>query len=223
MILMITIKKPIVILSIILLYLVPSQILAEGAISELEQTIKRIKPFKASFTQVYFDAFQDKTITSKGSLTFMQPGLMKWEYSEPEEMLFIVGKIFAWLYDPVLENVTVQQLDNISGIKSMRFLSKDEPISKHFTLTAPDRKLIDAPEQRSVLYLKPINENPSLAELQIVYDAENAEIHQFVIIDHNTNFRKVTFHNITYDSKIRESDFEFTVTEDMEVIQGIAN
>lgn len=221
---MITLKKNFLFATLLFsVSLFPVSLIAENEINLLEETIKKIRPFTAAFTQVYFDSFQDKTIKSKGILTFMQPGLMKWDYREPEEMLFIVGAEFAWLYDPLLENVTIQELDKISGIKSMRFLSNDEAISQHFTATSPTQILIEKSDQYKIVFLKPLRGNPSLAELQIAYNPDTSEIHQFVIIDHNYNYRKVTFDSLEYKPSIKPSDFIFNVTEDMEVIQGIAN
>ncbi|MBU2512088.1 outer membrane lipoprotein carrier protein LolA [bacterium] len=196
---------------------------ADDQLDQLENIIKKIEPFSTTFSQEYFDAFQGKTIQSKGLLKFMQPGLMAWSYQEPEEMLFVVGKEFAWLYDPIMENVTIQELDKISGIKSMRFLSKDENISQHFITTTPQAILVEVSEGQYAMFLKPVQPNPSLAELQIVFDPAKSEIRQFVIIDHNSSYRRVTFEDVKQDPTLNVSDFEFIVTEDMEVIQGIGN
>lgn len=192
-------------------------------IERLEKTIKELSPFTCDFTQTYRDRFQDKTAISRGTFSFMQPGLMRWEYRSPEEMLFIVGREKAWLYDPILENVTIQELDQVSGIKTMRFLSRDESIGNHFHPYTPQSILLEDVEGGEAIYLKPNNKNQSLAELQIVFDAEKQQILQFVIVDHNQNYRRITLSNIREDPTLSASDFSFEVTSTMEVIEGFTN
>lgn len=192
-------------------------------IERLEKSIKSIKPFRSEFTQEYYDTFQDKTLISSGTLVFMQPGLMKWTYKQPEEMIFVVGREKVWLYDPILENVTIQRLDRVSGIKSLRFLSGDEKISLLFREIESKRKLVDDSNDHLYAVLAPVEENQALAELQLLMDTKSNRILQFVLIDHNDNYRKVTIDNWKLDQSIEATEFEFTVTEDMEVIQGISN
>ncbi len=200
-----------------------SAIEAKADIRLLESTIKNLRPFTCRFSQVYYDAFQQRTVTATGSFSFMQPGLMKWKYEDPEETLFIVGREKAWLYDPDLENVTIQLLEDVQGIRSLRFLSDDNVISDHFELINPEKNYLDAFQGNQVVYLSPLQKNQALAELQIVFDEKKNQVLQFVLVDHNRNYRKITLTDLTNDSNLKESDFEFTVTESMEVIQGFEN
>jgi outer membrane lipoprotein carrier protein len=196
---------------------------AQSTIHQLESTIKQLQPFNGRFVQEYFDAFQEKKASASGVFSFMQPGLMKWSYEEPEQLLFIVGRDKAWLYDPILENVTVQALDKVSGIQSLKFLSDKENISRHFVEIKPQSIFIDRKQGPEVVFLSPVEKNQSLAELQLVYNSKTQRIHQFVLIDQNRNYRKITLTGVTIDHDLKESDFEFIITQDMEVIQGFGN
>lgn len=197
---------------------------ADGSrLKRFERNIREIEPFTSHFTQMFYDAFQDRTVTSEGTLTFMQPGLMRWQYETPEEMLFIIGREKVWLYDPVLENVTIQSLGKVSGIRSLRFLSGEEKLSELFRDVKTERRLVDDFPDAEAIFLKPLEENASLYELQLVLNMQKNLLLQFVIIDHNSNIRKVTLKNIKTLETVDKSMFRFEVTEGMEVIQGMAN
>ena len=196
---------------------------ANGEIQVLDRAIKAIQPFTSEFTQEYYDAFQDKHVISNGKLSFMQPGLMKWSYEAPEEMLFIIGQENVWLYDPLLENVTVQELSRISGIRSLRFLAGDEDLSVLFEKTMPKKLLVGNASGHLVIALKPKEKNQALSELQLVFDLKNNRFMEFVLIDHNANYRKIVLSGINPDLSLKASDFQFLITDDMEVIQGISN
>lgn len=189
----------------------------------LDAAIKNIKPFRSGFEQVYYDAFQDKQIVSRGTLSFMQPGLMRWFYQTPDEMLFIVGREKVWLYDPLLENVTIQDLSSVSGLRSLRFLSGEETLTLLFKEINTRRLLITKDKAEMIITLAPLEKNQSLAELQVAFDLQQNQIVEFVLIDHNDNYRRIKLFDIKTDFTLKETDFVFKVTEDMEVIQGISN
>ncbi len=192
-------------------------------IQVLDEAIKAMQPFTCEFSQEYYDAFQDKKAISKGRLSFMQPGLMKWNYETPEEMLFIIGREKIWLYDPLLENVTIQELSHGSGIRSLRFLSGDEQLNLLFKETVPKKLLVSSNTNDMVITLTPKKKNQALAELQLVFDLTGNKLVEFVLIDYNFNYRKIVLSETKPDFSLKESDFQFLVTEDIEVIEGINN
>ncbi len=196
---------------------------ADSKIANLEKSIKLFRPFQCKFTQDFYDAFQEKTTRAIGTMMFMQPALMKWSYEQPEEMLLVIGKEKMWLYDPILENVTIQPLHEVSGIRSLRFLSGDEQISKHFNEIVPTKIRLDLKKGLTAVFLAPAQKNQALSELQILYDNRTHQLHQFVLIDHNANYRKLTFNDISLRPESKASEFEFIVKENMEIIQGISN
>lgn len=209
-------------LYLILFIFISLSVGAGERIERLESTINNIQPFSSQFRQFYYDAFQEKTMQSNGEFYFRQPGLMKWHYQSPEETLFIVGSEKAWLYDPILENVTVQELDKVSGIKTMRFLSRNEKISTHFKEISPKASHLDKLDGTEQIFLSPLDKNQALAQLQIAFDQKKNQIKQFVIIDHNSNYRKITLSDIKTDSSIGVEMFDFKITDEMEVIEGFA-
>lgn len=189
----------------------------------IEEKIKKITAFSCYFTQENFDSFQDKTTYSKGQMTFKQPGLMRWHYSDPDESLIVIGHEFVWVHDPILENVTIQQLDKIAGINSLQFLSEKRKLRNHFLEITPKQVFIDTNPKYVSVFLAPKKEQEGFSELQLSFEKHSHKIAQLVIIDQNGNYRKITFNRMVDNPPINESDFEFQVTEDMEVIKGIHN
>ena len=50
---------------------------------------------------------------AEGLVSYKRPGKMRWLYEAPEEQLLVINGQTMWLYDPLLENVTVQKLSLI--------------------------------------------------------------------------------------------------------------
>ncbi|MCP4754239.1 MAG: outer membrane lipoprotein chaperone LolA [Proteobacteria bacterium] len=186
----------------------------------VERSLKATTAFSGRFALEYFDSLQDKKTYSEGIFAFKQPGLMRWTYQKPEEFKIIVGKDTIWIYDPILENVTVQKIDKVPGINSLAFLYEPERLSKHFKEISPSQKLLDKEPGDRWLFLIPKKKNQNISELQIAFDTNANQIRQFVIIDGNRNYRKITFSKMKSNPELDPSEFEFNIPEGMEVIDG---
>ncbi len=192
-------------------------------IVDFEKKLRKTKSFSCHFIQENYDSFQDKQTFSEGHLIFMQPGLMKWNYIKPDELQIILGADKVWIYDPILENVTIQKIENVSGIQSLRFLSEQNRLATYFTEISTKKWIIDTKPNDRTISLIPKKKNSSYSELQLALDKKTFQIKQFAIVDLNQNYRKITFSEIINNPEIDQSEFEFQITESMEVINAPQN
>lgn len=179
--------------------------------------------FVADFQQLYYDAMLDQTSVSSGKIFYRKPGLMSWDYNNPDATQIIIGKEKIWIYDPDLENVTIQYLDQVSRMDALSFFLKNEDLEKHFSVTQPEKSFIENAESIIPLYLKPKKESQHIAELQLALEKNSYKIQQFILVDHQKNYRRIRFNNMVLNVLIDPSKFEFVVTEGMEVIDEMVN
>jgi len=185
--------------------------------------LAKTNSFSSHFVQDYYDSLQDKTSRTVGEFAYKRPGLMKWSYAEPDELQIIVGSNKVWIVDPILENVTIQNIDQVSRIKTLAFLMEENNLSNHFIVTSVSKKILKTSKEWSVLYLKPRKGDPFITELQIAIDKKNHFISQFVVVDAHMNYRKIVFTKPQFNQKFRDQEFEFLVPENMDVIDGLDN
>jgi len=194
----------------------------QNKFDRIEKKILNIKSMGGTFHQEYFDSLQGKKSYSSGTFAFMQPALMKWQYQEPEELLIIIGKEKLWMFDPILENVTIKKVDAITDYSTLASLFKPDQLRHHFKEIQPKKRILDTDPDIMAFYLAPKKPNPNAVEIQVGFDRKKFYIRQFVIFDANQNYRKISFSELSLNPDYRESDFQFAVTEDMEVIEDIA-
>jgi len=208
--------------AMILIILLPLTILAEDQpIREFQRYFSQIKTFQGRFQQVYFDALLDRTSESEGTVLYKKPGLMRWNYERPDQTQIIIGEEVIWVYEPDLENVTVQPIDEVARMDTLAFLLKNENLELFYKTITPQKPLLD--KELFALNLTPIKPNNYLVELQLGLDKNNKQLRQFVIIDKQNNYRKVTFSGLKMNQFIEGSQFEFVITEGMEVIDEMDN
>jgi len=194
-----------------------------NTITAFQNSFNQTKTFVADFKQVYYDSMLDQTSISSGKIFYKKPGLMHWYYEKPDLTEIVIGKEKIWIYDPDLENVTIQFLDQVSRIDSLSFLLKNEHLNQHFSLVQTEKSLISNSENFISLYLKPLKNSQYITELQLALGKKSYQIQQFIIIDHQENYRKIDFTDMVQNVKINDSKFDFVITEGMEVIDEMDN
>ncbi len=193
----------------------------EQHLLRFQEHFGKLKAFRASFKQEFYDALLEKTSRSQGIVYYKKPGLMRWSYQTPDEMLIVIAKEKIWIYDPDLENVTIQAIDQVSKMNSLSFLLKNKKLTLHFNVIQPKRSYLDQSDKIAPLYLSPKEPDSNLTELQVGLDNQRYHIKQFVIIDSQQNYRKISFSNLDFSIPLDISLFRFVVTEGMEVIDEV--
>ena len=99
------------VLTYILLALCLTGRAAETTPTELAQALQRkldgIKDFSTDFVHTYQGGVLRKTITERGRLLVKKPGKMRWEYTKPEEKLFVSDGVKMYSYLPQDKQVMV--------------------------------------------------------------------------------------------------------------------
>ena len=69
---------------------------------------------------------------------------MRWLYSLPEEHLLVTNGKTLWLFDPLLENVTVQKLKRITDGTALSFLLGIGDLYKDFNHRGITKSFLDS-------------------------------------------------------------------------------
>ena len=188
---------------------------------DFENNFSKSKGFQSNFNQEYYDSLQDKIIISKGKFEYLNPGLMKWKYDSPEKLELIIGAEKVWIFDPELENVTIQRLDLVGRIKILAFMNPKESLNKYYDVIKTEKNLLDKSKNNNIIYLRPKDKNLIFKEIQLAVNKVNYQIKQFVILEKQGSYRKITFSKIKTNLNLKPKDFEFIIKEGIEVIDAI--
>ena len=191
----------------------------QNSFEQIENKLISTQSVGGTFHQVFFDSLQNKKTYSSGTFAYLQPALMKWLYEEPEPLEIIIGKDKLWVFDPLLENVTIKEVNDITDYQTLASLFQPNQLRHNFMEIVPQQNLLDKDPPMVKFYLRPKKKNKNAAEIQVGFDKEKLYVKQFVIIDANQNYRKISFFNIKLNQSFRESDFHFEITDGVEIIE----
>jgi len=193
---------------------------AEANILQLIQAqYQSILSFSGHFTQASFRA-NSKTSPkkAKGEVSYKRPGKMRWMYAPPEDQLLVTNGDTLWLYDTLLENVTIQKLEKLTNGTALSFLLGLGDLNKDFKLRKVSKPLLKSP-QGLIVELEPNKETVNLSFIQLEVDSKNYNLRKIALMDHQGNYRTIALESMIYNLTLEDKFFEFEVSAEMEVIE----
>jgi outer membrane lipoprotein carrier protein len=187
-----------------------------GRVARIQAAYQALKSFQGHFTQV--DRQTDgKRVEAAGSVSYLKPGRMRWEYVPPNEQLLVTDGSTVWLYDPILDNVTVQKLADLTQGTPLAFLLGVGNLQQDFACRPfsqpPPRDGLDYVE---LVPRKPI---PALAYIQLGAQPRSGRIAALRMVDTQDNLREVRFADLQTDVLLKPEAFTFEIRPGMEVIR----
>ncbi len=87
--------------------------LADGqaSVQRLTELLGKAQTIAGRFSQLTLDGSGTQLQETAGEMLLKRPGLFRWHTDEPMEQLLVSNGEKVWLYDPDLEQVTIQPMD----------------------------------------------------------------------------------------------------------------
>ena len=106
----------------------------------LQAYLDRASTLSARFTQTLIGEDGEPGQRSSGLLHLVRPGRFRWDYREPYEQLIVSDGRQVWMYDPELEQVTVQTFDETLASSPAMLLSGSGAVAEAFHIATLDRE-----------------------------------------------------------------------------------
>ncbi|MBC8258054.1 MAG: outer membrane lipoprotein chaperone LolA [SAR324 cluster bacterium] len=155
----------------------------------------------------------------QGQVSYKRPGRMRWLYETPEEQLLVTNGETLWLYDPLLENVTIQKLEKITAGTALSFLLGLGDLQTDFKRREISQLLLKSSEA-VIVELEPKKDTANLAFIQLAVHPQNYNLQKIALMDRQGNYRTIALESMQYNLLLEDHIFEFKVTAEMEVIEA---
>ncbi|HTY64487.1 MAG TPA: outer membrane lipoprotein chaperone LolA [Acidobacteriota bacterium] len=189
----------------------------DAVVAGLQQRYASVTTMTGSFRQI-FRAPGIEQIES-GVFRMKRPGLMRWEYRQPEEKLFIADGREAHLYVPQDRQVTVQPF-SASDLRGtpLEFLLGGADILNSFVVSW-ENSFKPVSEQVLLIRLTPRRGQSEYAFLVLELDPKNYDLRRITIHEHGGNTSEFILSNMTANAKIDNREFQFKPPKGTEIIR----
>jgi outer membrane lipoprotein carrier protein len=192
----------------------------DSLVSGVERSFETMKDFSADFVQIFQDPLNQKQQES-GHLYLMRPRMMRWEYKNPEEKLFVSDSKNVFLYVPADKQVSKEAVkDTFDDRMPLMFLLGRSNLRSEFTRF----ELLNAKpflEGTKVVRMYP-RRKTDLSEVIMEVDPANYQIRRLLLAHKDGSKSEFIFSNIRVNTGIKASLFQFTVPAGVQIVDGIA-
>lgn len=184
----------------------------------LAALLDSMSTYRADFEQVVASQFGEVLQTATGTMHLERPGRLRWRVDEPYPQLVVADGEHVWIYDPDLEQVTVQPFeDTVEGTPAM-FLTDTAKLRENF------RVQMDSSAEQSVrrFVLSPRDpESRSLFRTITLTFSADGLLTQLDIVDDLDQKTAMAFRHGQANPVLESGLFEFEVPEGVDVIGNI--
>lgn len=205
-----TVKKTLAALTMTLA--VPMTALASEGAERLADILEPLQTYVADFEQQILDGSGQRLQEARGRMWLSRPGKFRWEVDAPYEQLVISAGEEVTLYDPDLEQATVQALDQrVTHTPALLLSGSADELTGSYDVT---RRQEGSSE---TFTLVPKDADTLFEELQMTFRGEALDLLQMT--DSTGQRTAIEFDNVRMNEPLDDSRFTFEIPEGTDVIR----
>jgi outer membrane lipoprotein carrier protein len=199
-------------LAVMAFAVVPAQADDAVAVARLTTLLSQAKTLTARFSQLTLDGSGTQLQETAGELSLKRPGLFRWHTDAPAEQVLVSNGQKVWLYDPDLNQVTIQVLDQRLTHTPALLLSGDvSKISENFEVSYKEGgSVVD-------FILKPKAKDSLFDNLRLSF--RSGVINDMQLIDSVGQRTNILFLGVKMNEPIEAAQFTFAVPAGADVIE----
>jgi outer membrane lipoprotein carrier protein len=195
---------------------------AETTPGELALALQRkydaVRDFSADFVHTYRGGVLRRQLVEQGRLTIRKPGKMRWEYTSPEEKLFVSDGKTLYSYLPADNQVIVSEMpaEDRAATPAL-FLAGKGSLARDFTSSFAELPE-GLPEDALGLKLVPVRGQPDYEWLILAVDPETLALRGLVFVDAQGGTSTFAFTNLKENVGPPDKTFVFTPPRGADVV-----
>jgi outer membrane lipoprotein carrier protein len=213
---------------LILLMVIPTGTLAEpasqqspsGLIEQLQRKYSRVESISAEFFHVYH-APGSRTLRESGHVLLQRPRRMRWEYTSPEEKLFISDGKMVYFYVPADRQVTRAKVKEVDDLRiSFVFLLGHADLRQYFSRFELTQSEPPVQAGNYVIRLTPDKRYAAFAELIVEMVPSTLELRRVSVVEFGGARSDFLFSDVRENIPTSPEQFSFTIPPNVQVLEA---
>lgn len=185
---------------------------ADDDVAKLQAYLQQLQSLEGRFEQLTLDARGQRLQEAQGVMSLQKPGRFYWQTEQPFPQLLVSNGETLWVYDPDLEQVTIQKLDQRMAHTPALILSGEaRDLARHFKIS------LRVNDREEAFLLRPVGHD-SLFEVLRLYFVDG-QIKALQLEDSLGQQTRVDLMISAYNQPLDQKRFEFEPPAGVDVIQ----
>ena len=182
-----------------------------SAAKRLNELLSAANTMSATFSQMTLSSNGSSLQETTGQVTLQRPGMFRWHTDAPLEQVLVSNGEKIWLYDPDLEQVTIQALDQRLTHTPALLLSGDvSTLAENFSITWQEGSSVDD------FVLSPKASDSMFDTLRLSF--RDGVINDMQLNDPIGQRTNILFQGVKLNESVDASQFNFAIPEGVDVI-----
>lgn len=177
-------------------------------VAEVEKVYNGTQTLKADFVQVTRAPAVADQQQQKGRVTIKRPRNMRWEFTSPENKLFVTNGQTIWIWSPKDNQVVIYKDFNQATGDMAGLLMDLDKLDETFDIQFAKEATADAPS--FVLDLRPKKQG-NMKRVQVTVSRKKFLVEHVLLVDQFDTETELTFSQVRLNPSVTEGEFTFTV------------
>jgi outer membrane lipoprotein carrier protein len=198
---------------------VSAEVSADQLARALQKKYDGIKDFTADFVHAYEGGVLKTRITERGRVLIKKPGKMRWEYSAPEEKLFVSDGLKIYSYIPQDKQVIVGSIpQGGEAATPTLFLTGKGDLTRDFTPSLVDL-MPGLPPGTRALKLVPKSPQREYDWLILAIEPESLAIRGLATVDAQGGTSTFSFTHLQENVGLSDKEFTFKIPRGVDIVK----
>jgi outer membrane lipoprotein carrier protein len=190
---------------------------AEDVASQLEKTLDSTQTLEARFEHTFYSAVVSSPLKERGKLYFNKPDLMRWEYTDPENNIYLYkGDKFQWYFAEDNQLMRGEISDEGQETEILYLLTGKKNLLDFYSIGFSPFPT-DNPKNAQIKLIPKHEDDGSFLLLEI--DKDKWLIQKIVFMDWEGNKTEFQFSRIKVNASLPKNIFELKLPSDVEIIE----
>ncbi len=190
---------------------------AEDVALRLEKNLRSLQSLEAKFVHIYYSAMVSTPLNEKGKLYFQKPDLMRWEYKDPENNIYLYeGDRYQAYFSEDNQLVRGSLVEESHETEILDILTGQKTLLEFYSVEFSPFPT-DEPQNLQIKLIPKQQEDDSFMLLEI--DEKRWLIRKAVFIDWEGNKTEFQFSQIQINTDLPKNIFELKLPPDVEIIE----
>ena len=191
----------------------------DQVISKVQETYEGIQDLSARFQQVSLIKGSPGKEESSGVALLKKPGMMRWEYKNPESRLIICDGKTLYIYSPADHQVILQEASKAFTASAVNLLAGMGKLREDFSIRWGKASAKES-SGGLLLELKPVQPQGQVEQIWMEVNPKTFLVERIVLKDIFSNTTTLSFKKVKINTGLTDGPFTFVPPPGTQVIKG---